>query len=110
MPLMENLHELRYQSKSSIAGKHLGKVQHTVLISVTKRTSQGVFTKISRHMQLHIIKNSKSWTCAVTTARVLTSAEYLEIIRQKEMKKRLKKRQTIKKMREQRKVCFEMYV
>ena len=35
-----------------------------------------------------MVTKYKSGTCATTTARVLTSAEFLEIIRNKELKKK----------------------
>ena len=45
-------------------------------------------TTLSKHLNTPIITKPKSSTHAITTVRVLTSAECLDIIREKEMKKK----------------------
>ena len=45
-------------------------------------------TVLSKYLSTPTITKPKSSTCAITTARVLTSAECLNIIREKETKKK----------------------
>ena len=59
-------------------------------------------TTLSKYLNTPAITKPKSSTCAITTARVLTSAECLDIIRQKEMKKKAEEEAKQQRKRERR--------
>ena len=64
-------------------------------------------TVLSKYLSTPTITKPKSSTCAITTARVLTSAECLDIIREKETKKKAAKQQRKREREEKKKKAEE---